>query len=209
MQLFKMAALTALVTAYMSSSAETLTVGLDLSLSNPLVKDSAFSQTAAQYVAHHIKGMKDGDKIRIKTFGSRDNAANFNTKEKTISRHGSAKMARAVAQYIQHVVKDNSNTQKSTNIVAWLEFNDFDCANNGKIIALTDGIEASSYVDPNALLDGKKDLPAPDEYAKLKGCDVVFYGLGIGWQPQQVKTLRKQWSRYFKQAGSTFSVIIP
>ena len=190
------------------ASATTLTVGMDLSLSNPLVKDKTFTQQAATYVSDHVAALKRGDTVRIKSFGARDNAANLTSKSLTIKRHGAKKAAKAVAQAVYDISQNADNAQTSTNIVAWLEFNDFDCANGGKIIVLTDGIEASSYVSPNDLLEGKKGLPEPDEYTELSGCDVTFYGLGVGWQAQHVKHIRKAWREYFEKANATFTAVI-
>lgn len=209
MKAMKLAAIAALVCVSMGVSAKTLTVGMDLSASNPLVKDPAFSKEAASYVAEHIKAMKTKDKLVIKSFGARENAANLKKIELTIKRHRQAKIAKKAAAYIQSMTTDKDNAQQSTNIVAFMEFNDFGCSEGGTVIVITDGIEASQSVNPNDLIAGKKGLPAPDEDAALAGCHVVFYGLGAGWPTKQVKLIRSAWQAYFKKAGASFEAIIP
>lgn len=190
------------------AQAKTLTIGLDMSLSNPLVKDSAFADAAASYVAQDIKTMREGDVVRIVTFGARDHAANMQEINVTVPRNGASKVAKSASAYLTKTVKDSSNTQQSTNIVAWLELRDFACTDGDKIIVITDGIEASDVVSPQAFLDGKQSLPKPDEFAGFKGCEVVFYGLGVGWHLKEVKTLRSAWMEYFKAADAPFKAVI-
>ncbi len=72
---------------------------------------------------------------------------------------------------------------------------------------VTDGIESSSYVDGNQLLQGKKGLPKPD--VDLNGCSLTFYGLGAGLPPQAVRIIRNEWVHWAEQAGATFTAIIP
>lgn len=209
MNMMKLAAIAALVCVSMGVSAKTLTVGMDLSTSNGLVTSQAFRQNAIQYVAEHIKAMKTKDKLVIQGFGARDSEANLKKLKLTMKRHRHAKIAKQAATYIQSMTTDKDNAQQSTNIIAFMEFNDFGCDKESTIIVITDGIESSGYVSAQALVDGKAGLPAPDEDAALAGCHVVFYGLGTGWPNKQVKHIRSAWKAYFKKAGASFEAIIP
>lgn len=191
-----------------ASVAKTLTIGLDMSLSNPLVQDPAFAQSAAQFVARDIKAMQDGDNVRIASFGARDHAANMREIAVTIPRKGAGKVARSAEAYLQKIVQDTSNAQSSTNIIAWLEISEFDCSDGGKIIVITDGIESSDQIHPQKLIDGAQALPAPDALASFKGCNVVFYGLGVGWPLAQVKNLRSAWAQYFQAANTPFKAVM-
>ena len=210
MKIFKHTAIALLLGASQSAPAQTLTIGLDMSLSNPLVSDKAFRQQVAGYVAQHIKPMRVKDQVVLMPFGARDNAANLHSKRITIKRHQQAKTAKAVAHHIINFSAQKSNAQQATNILAWLEFNDFNCANGGTIIAVTDGIESSENVNASAFITGKVALPKPDEFHQLQNCDVVFYGLGVGRPAKEAKIIRRAWAAYFKQAGvKSFKAIMP
>lgn len=210
MKIVKNTIIAAMLAVSQSVSAQTLTIGLDMSLSNPLVTDKAFSQQVAGYVAQHIKPMRAKDQVVIMPFGARDNVANLKSKRITIKRHKQAKTAKAVAHHIVNFSAQKSNAQQATNILAWLEFNDFNCASGGTIIAVTDGIESSEAVSPKAFITGKAMLPKPDEFHQLQGCNVVFYGLGVGRPAKEAKIIRRAWAEYFKQAVvKSFKPIMP
>ena len=210
MKIFKHTVISILLGASVSTTAQTLTIGLDMSLSNPLVTDKAFSQQVAGYVAQQIKPMRAKDQVVIMPFGARDNVANLHSKHIAIKRHKQAKTAKAVAHHIINFSAQKSNAQQATNILAWLEFNDFNCAGGGTIIAVTDGIESSETLNPKAFITGKAALPKPDEFHQLQGCNVVFYGLGVGRPAKEAKIIRRAWTQYFKQAGvKSFTPIMP
>lgn len=116
--------------------------------------------------------------------------------------------AAQAAQFIAGLPKSSVAPQGTTNIIAFLEFGDFDCANGGQILLITDGIEASIYADPNALLKGKVKLPTP-EPGFLKGCSVTFYGLGAEQSAQEAKNIRDAWKRWFETAGAPFTAVMP
>lgn len=198
-----------LVCAAAIADAKTLTIGIDLSASNPLLSHKNFAHVASQHVSSEINKLKDGDVVHVKTFGSRKDALNLLNPTFEISRRLKPnKVASIVAQYIQSLPEQKEASQSSTNLVAWLEFtSEFNCAENSQILVITDGLESSSYVDGNQLLQAKKSLPKAE--VNLKGCALTFYGLGAGWMPQQVKFVRKEWERWAEQAGASFTAIIP
>ena len=74
-------------------------------------------------------------------------------------------------------------------------------------MVITDGLESSSYISGKDLIEGRKPLPSPD--VNLQGCNITFYGLGAGWSPQHVKTVRNAWRDWSGKAGASFKSIIP
>lgn len=205
----KTLAISMLSCAVFTAQAETLTIGIDLSGSNPLLSHKNFAYIASQYAVTEINKLNNGDTVQVKTFGSRTVAENLLTPTFKISRKVKPKkVAGIVAQYIQSLPEQEDVAQSSTNLVAWLEFTSgFNCSDNSQILVITDGIESSSYVGGNQLIQGKKGLPKPD--INLKGCALTFYGLGAGLPPQAVRTIRNEWMLWSEQAGTTFTAIIP
>ncbi len=198
-----------LVCVAFTAQAKTLTIGIDLSGSNPLLAHKNFAYIASQYVTAEINKLNNGDIVHVKTFGSRTDALNLlNPTFKILRKMKTKKVAGIVAQYIQSLPEQVDAAQTSTNLVAWLEFTTgFNCTDAGQVLVITDGIESSTYVDGNQLLQGKKGLPKPD--VDLKGCTLTFYGLGAGSPPQAVRNIRNEWMRWAEQAGAIFTAIIP
>ena len=191
------------------AQAKTMTIGIDLSGSNPLLSHKNFATMASQYVTAKLSKLKNGDIVRVKTFGARADAANLLNRSYKISRRVKPKkIAGIIAQYLQSLPEQKDLSQSATNLIAWLEFtSDFNCADKSTILAITDGLESSSYVDGSALLTGKKGLPEAD--VDLKGCAIIFYGLGAGWPAQSVKFVRNEWRQWSEKAGASFTAIIP
>ena len=192
-----------------NAQAKTLTIGIDLSGSNPLLTHKHFAAVAARYVADQITLLDDGDKVRITSFGARNEAENVLSKQVVISRKNRVKkVAKQVSSILQQLPSQAKEGQSETNIVAWLEFtNGFDCEDKSTVLVITDGIEHSSYTDGQSFAQGKKTLPEPD--VDLKGCKLIFYGLGAGLEPVMVKHIRKSWRSYAEKAGTTLTAVIP
>jgi hypothetical protein len=188
-----------------SATAKTLTIALDKSGSNPLLVDPNFAASAAGYVAAKVQALEDGDVVRLRSFGSRQAPQNLLNQSFVISRRLKARqLAEALKNFINDLPNHKSDAQPSTNIVALLEFdNGLDCANGGEVLLLTDGLEASEYMDPKAFLAGQKHLPKPD--VGLTGCDVTFYGLGAGLPAPAAKFIRHEWAGFIKTAGGAFT----
>jgi hypothetical protein len=187
--------------------AKTLTIALDKSGSNPLLTDVNFAASAAQYAETLILRLREGDTVRIRSFGARDTPSNLLSQDIPLTRHRrSQHVAAAVKRYIATLPSMQGQSQSSTNIVAFLEFDTgFDCVSGGTVLALTDGLEASEYISPDDFKSGKAGLPKPD--VDLAGCEIVFYGLGSGLKPKAVKHIRNGWRAYFKDAGAQFSPV--
>lgn len=199
----------ALLVFSMSADGKTITIGIDLSGSNPMVKHKNFAHSAAEYADKEISKLKNGDIVRLKTFGSRDNVSNLLSSEYVVSRRVKPrKISAVISSYINSLPSKSDAVQGSTNLLAWLDFTgDFDCSEQSRIIVFTDGLESSELIDFQSFVNGKAELPEPDN--DLNGCTVTVYGLGAGMPPTYVKNVRSGWRTWFKKAGATFKAIIP
>lgn len=194
----------------LEAGAKILTVGIDASVSNPLVLNEAYARVAASYVRSQVAALQPGDWVRIRTLGDRS-SAHFPSEAIRITRQMRAdKVADMVAAFVASLPGRALEGQNETNILAFLEFGQFDCANAGRILLLTDGIESSHSMNERSLFAGKA-LPAPDKDT-LKGCEVTMFGFGQSRDgsipPQAIKTLRASWSAWMKEAGATFNAVI-
>ena len=195
--------------ALASAQLTTLNIGIDVSASNPLLSHQNFAFEAAKLAESRILALDIGDVVYIKTFGSVENPDNvINTRIDISRRMRPNKVTEAVTNYIRSIPNRDDVTQGSTNILAYLEFgSNFDCHNGGQILLITDGLEASSFVDPRAMLEGNAGLPVPE--FSLEGCSMTFFGLGAGWQPQSIRHVRNEWRRWSELAGVSFHSITP
>lgn len=210
MNLFKALIAVALTIAINTAvQAKQLTIATDVSGSNPLLRDSDFNQVAGNYAAALIAKLKRGDVVVLKQFGEINKPQNFIDKTVVIKRHNATKVANQVMRYTTGL-PNKVEAQGATNLIAFLGRNDFGCADGGKLLVMTDGIEASEYANPNKLLEGKASLPAPHRLAiqNLTGCEVEFFGLGVGRYDQEALRLYDAWAAYFEQAGASFKAVI-
>ncbi|MGB0662717.1 MAG: hypothetical protein ACPGMR_02875 [Pontibacterium sp.] len=189
------------------AAAKDLHILIDASQSNPMLIDTAFNKRAAAFAVQSISQLKQHDTVRLQTFGSLQSADNFDVKALPVSRHNHRKVSAAVASHLVSLPK-TLKPQGSTNVLAWFNRNPVDCSTDKHtILIITDGIEASEYVNPNHLLSGKQTLPAPSEFVNVRGCEVVMFGVGAGRLDQETIRLRKAWEQYFKQAGASFLAV--
>lgn len=191
------------------SIAKTLSIGIDLSGSNPLLMDANFADGAARYIYEQIDTLEMGDQVQILTLGARDSSQNLRAQRVTISRKNRPKkVAQQVRQFVEGLPRAKELSQSSTNLIAWLEFTDgFNCDASGEIIILTDGIEYSSLVNGQHFVEGKIELPKPE--VDLNGCSLTFYGLGVGFPIQSVRHIRSSWKDWSNTAGADFKAVIP
>lgn len=198
-----------LLSASMDASARTLHLAIDVSGSNPLLAHENYAYAASQYVAGEIGRLKAGDRVRIQTFGARDNPLNILDANYEIGRRVRPDaVATVVSEFIRDLPKRQDLSQGATNILAWIEFHpSFDCAQGDQILLLSDGIESSSTVSAQALVEGKAALPVPE--VQLDGCTLTFYGLGAGLPPAMVRHIRKAWQDWAEQSGAAFQAVIP
>lgn len=193
------------------ASAKTLTVALDVSGSNPLVSDERYAVVAAAYVREQIAALQPGDVVSLHTLADRS-IANFPSEHIQITRQNRAdKVGAQIAQFMTTMPSRHFEGQESTNILAFLAFGQFDCGDGGSVLLVTDGIESSSEMNADRLLDGRP-LPRPDKNL-LSGCAVTMFGLGQSAPggellPQQIKHIRAAWAAWMTVAGAHFNAII-
>ncbi|MBL1419277.1 MAG: VWA domain-containing protein [Alphaproteobacteria bacterium] len=190
--------------------AKTLHIAIDVSASNPMISSVPFAKIISKRVSKQILALPLGDYVSLRTFGhlKLDNLQQFDVK---LTRKAKPeKVAKAVSKFMNSIPKGGVEPQQSTEIIAQLEWGEYDCSAGDTILLITDGIEASSLVNPNKLLEGKAKLPLPDvEY--LKGCNVQMIGIGKStngsWPSVNVKNLLREWKSYMKASGANFKAI--
>jgi hypothetical protein len=212
METFKNVAKAVLITAVLgggAADARTITIATDHSRSNPLLSDPMFAASAAHYAAQLVLGLEEGDEVHIRSFGARGEAPNLLDKPIVLNRRQRAPVvAQVVSTYIAGLPERAGEAQDSTNIVSFIELGGLNCKDGDQVLLLTDGLEASEYVSPQAFIEGKAHLPAPDPQLSLKGCEVIFYGLGAGLPGSAAKFMRNEWSSFISAAGGAFTPVI-
>jgi hypothetical protein len=186
---------------------KTYVIGLDLSKSNPLVKDDGYAARAAARAAKDIVALPLRSRVMLRTFGAYDASANGLKVDQVISSHARPEaVAQGTAALIANVPKlvreGKLKAQGTTNIVPFLDTmaQVVDCgASEVHVVLLTDGFEDSEYAKLSR--HGGK-LPVPDAPA-YRGCEeLLILGLGQGGgSPAATARLRKQWSAYAAGAG--------
>ncbi len=186
---------------------QTVVIGLDLSQSNPLVKDDAYAARAGARTAQELLALPLKSRVMVRTFGSYDGSENGLKVDQVISAHARPRsVAQGVAELIAHVPAlvraGKLKSQGMTNIVPFLDTmaEIVDCkATDVRVILVTDGFEDSEYAH---LTRHGGHLPAPAS-ANYEGCDALtILGLGQGsGSPSATVHLRKEWKAYAEKAG--------
>jgi hypothetical protein len=185
--------------------AKTLFIGVDMSASNPLLESEVAARAAGQHAAREISSLQMGDWIVVQKFGARI-ADNMATEKFRLTRQlRPATVAQLVGRYIAGLPSHKAEAQDATNLVAFLEFGDFDCGNGDKLLLLADGIEHSAYIRERKFRSGKP-LPKPRANI-LNGCTVTMFPFGGLLPPPVVKTIRASWEVWMKTAGASFNAI--
>lgn len=190
--------------------AKTLHIAVDVSASNPMISNEPFAKIIAKRVSQQILALPMGDYVSLRTFGhlKLDNLQQFDVR---LTRKAKPeRVAKAISKFLISIPNGGVEPQKSTEILAQLEWAEYKCSDRDTILIITDGIEASSQVSPQKLVDGKVKLPLPDD-AYLKGCSVTMLGIGKAtngsWPSVNVKNLVRAWKSYMKAAGASFKAI--
>jgi hypothetical protein len=188
---------------------KTLHVLADLSASNPIVSSETYAQLIAFRVSEAILAMNYGDHVSFTTFGNLRLDDQLRVRVRLTKKNKPEAVAQKIAQLIMSIPSGNIDAQKSTEIVAQLEWGAFDCAASDQILVETDGIEASGFVpSPKKLLNGSVALPEPMEPGYLEGCKVTMLGVGKtengSWPGPQVRNLMKAWKIYMAAAKANF-----
>lgn len=190
--------------------AKTLTIGIDISGSNPVVSSTEFAKVAAQHVKQKVAVLQLGDVVEIRPIGDRS-MANFKVERIQINRRNRAdKVGETVARYIASLPTKSFEGGGASNILGFLEFGQFNCANKSAIFLLTDGIENSQYMSGEDVLLGKP-FPKP-ENNYLAGCELTMLGIGQNSSgeipPLLLKNMLASWRTYLNAAGATFVPIV-
>jgi hypothetical protein len=181
-------------------------IGLDLSLSNPLVDDKAFAARVGARVADTVRSLDMASEVHVRTFGSYDPGANNFAYDTVISVRArpevvAAEIQRLISSTPRLVSLGRWRSQQTTNIVAFLD-NIVRARGCGgmptTVILASDGIEDSDYTR----LNRGGHLPAPDRRV-FRGCSaLIIYGLGQGaGSPVLTSRLRGEWEAWARQAG--------
>lgn len=196
---------------------ETLIIGIDLSRSNPVIKDKAFAGKVAQRIQPMIARLGPKSQIILRTFGAYDVSVNQLKLDKSIAakRNLAPDIANLYAGIIAGVPtlidSGKLKAQNETNIVAFLDnmAKIAQCKSvTTRVILASDGIEDSEIANLNRRgKEGMPVLPAPkakpDGSAPFAGCEeFMILGLGQGTDsPQKTQFLTDEWARFATAAG--------
>ena len=184
-----------------------LIIGLDLSLSNPLIADPAFAAKVAQRIANEVGRLGFGSEVHVRTFGNYDATSNTFAYDTVLSvrdrpQNVAADVARLIAATPALVREGKWRAQQNTNILAFLDNLSRSPGCGGMpttILLATDGIEDLSYAD---LDRASSHLPLPDGHP-FRGCaGLQILGLGQGTRsPRETTRLRSEWQGWAAAAG--------
>ncbi len=191
---------------------ERIIIGLDLSLSNPLVSDKMYAAKLAVRVADTIEALPPRSEVWVRTFGAYDSKSNTLRFNEVISaRNRPEKVASGLKTLITNiptlVERGIIKGQPRTNIVGFLEnmMAVAECRSDMKttFILLTDGVEESEYAD---LRQASATLPASVLPATGERCEELqILGLGQGLNsPSETRRLRETWSAWAVGDGRPF-----
>jgi len=182
-----------------------LMIALDVSTSNVIVESDVMAAKAGRKAAEMILTLGNGDRLRIRTFGSYSQSDNPLRLDITVSRRmPAARVAASVERLIASLPAGDT-----THITAFLEVETalLSCGTRLTALALfTDGIEASPATSPEQLASGEAALPAPNGDV-LQGCGISLYGIGEttgGAERARTQNLIDAWTAWADQAGALF-----
>jgi len=188
-------------------SPKRLIIGLDISLSNPLIADPNFAAKAARRIGGMVGEMGFASEVHVRTFGSYDASQNPFYYDTLLSRRArpeevEAEIEKLISGIPTLVSRGRFHPQRRTNIIGFLDNvrESIGCRGMPTTIVLaSDGIEDSEY----ARLDDPDDhLPLP-EGRPFRGCaDLQILGVGQGTHsPKKAARLRREWSLWAEAAG--------
>lgn len=182
-------------------------VGIDLSLSNPLIANPAFAAKVARRVAGEIEGLGYHSEVHVRTFGNYDAASNNFAYDMVVSENERSDaiandVGKLIASTPMAIKRGLWRAQGHTNILAFLSNLSQSPGCQGMpttVVLATDGIEDSTYAD---LDRSSSHLPAPAG-RPFRGCDELeILGLGQGTRnPRETTRLRAEWQGWAEAAG--------
>lgn len=192
-----------------ASPPRTVVIGIDLSTSNPLVRDDGFASRVAARVQPLIAGLPPRSRVMLRSFGSYNAAANNKLSldvliaPKTARAEDIARLVGGVIGGLPAMVRDGRvQVQNSTNIVPFLMnvSKNVDCrAMPVHVVLATDGVEDSQVAN---LARRNATLPAPTS-APFPGCEeLMILGIGRGLNsPGDTERLIGEWQFWSQAAG--------
>ena len=194
---------------------QTIVIGIDLSASNPLIRDDGFAGRVAARIQPMIAGLAPHSRVLLRSFGAYNSASNNTLSLDLVIAPKTARaedMARLIGGVIgglpQMVRQGRVQVQNSTNIVPFLMniSKNVDCrAMPVHIILASDGVEDSQVAN---LKRRSATLPKPD--AIFAGCEeLMILGIGRGLNsPADTERLRAEWMNWAQMAGfKTFTAL--
>lgn len=189
-----------------------LMIALDVSTSNVIVESDVMAAKAGDKAAEIIRTLGNGDRLRLRTFGSYSQSDNPLRLDITVSRrmpaaNVAASVERLIASLPDLVESGRLPAGDTTHITAFLEEEAalLSCGSRSTTLALfTDGIEASPATNPDRLASGQAALPTPSGDV-LQGCQVSLYGIGettSGAERGRTQNLIEAWAVWADQAGA-------
>ncbi len=187
----------------------TIVIGIDLSASNPLVRDDGFAGRVAARVQPLIAGLSPHSRVLLRSFGAYNAPANNKLSldvviaPKTARAEDIARLVGGVVGGLPQMVRDGRvQVQGSTNIVPFLMniARNVDCrAMPVHVILASDGVEDSQVAK---LSRRTATLPAPQS-APFPGCEeLMILGIGRGLNsPGDTERLYGEWQFWSQSAG--------
>lgn len=187
----------------------TIVVGIDLSSSNPLIREDAFAARVAGRIAPLIANLPPHSRVHLRSFGAYNSSANMPL---TLDIVIAPKTARAediaalisgvVAGVPQMVRQGRLQEQMSTNIVPFLQnvSRMVDCRSMPThVILASDGVEDSQV----ARLERRQATLPPPPGTYFSGCEeLMILGIGRGMRsPADTERLRAEWTLWAQRAG--------
>ena len=182
-------------------------IGLDLSMSNPLIHNPDFAAKVAARVADEVRGLGFASEVHVRTFGNFDAISNNFHYDAVLSvrnrpDHVAEEVQRLIAGVPELVKSGRWRAQGRTNILAFLDNISQSIGCNGSpttVILASDGIEDSEYA---RLERASAHLPDPDG-KPFAGCaELQILGIGEGTNsPSETVRLRAEWTHWARSAG--------
>ena len=187
----------------------TIVIGVDLSTSNPLIRDPGFAAKVAERIRPVISNLAPRSRVILRSFGAYNSSANstltfdITIAPKTARADDIAKLVSGVVAGIPQMVQQGRlQAQFETNIVPFLlnMSKVVDCrAMPVHILLASDGVEDSQVAN---LARRNATLPAPAA-APFPGCEELqILGIGRGLNsPADTERLYGEWQYWSQRAG--------
>jgi hypothetical protein len=187
--------------------ARTVVIGIDLSTSNPLIRDDMFAAKVAQRVKPLIEGLSPHSRVIFRSFGSYNSSANAPLSldiviaPKTARAEDMANLISGVIAGVPQMVRQGRiQEQMTTNIVPFLNNMSkiVDCHTPTLVILASDGVEDSQVANLK-----RRSATLPQPQAMFAGCQALeILGIGRGLNsPRDTERLHTEWQNWAQAAG--------